>query len=182
MIRVLHVIGKRPTGGIGTVVKNYQRHINKEECVFDYLIFDDEPSGDFDEYVMALGSKVYVLPELKNKRLFSINNKIKDFFLKTGYCYDIVHLHSANIGFMVFRYAKMVGIKIRIIYSHATKYSDKKINSVRNYFLYKPTNKLANNYFYCSNLARQFLFNNVNINLYFMHNAIECEKYKYNES
>ncbi|MFQ6793942.1 MAG: glycosyltransferase [Thomasclavelia sp.] len=181
-MRILHVIGKRPTGGIGTVVKNYQKHLPDESCKFDYMIFNDIKHGDFDRFVENMGSKVYVLSKLKNRRLFKINYEIKQFFKEHAKEYDIVHLHSANIGFMIFKYAKKYGIKVRIIHSHATKYSDKKINGIRNYFLYKPSVKMATHYFYCSELARTFLFPKIESNLYFMHNAIDSNYFKFNAS
>ena len=37
--RVLEIIGKRPVGGVGTVMLNYQRHMNMERVQMDYLIF-----------------------------------------------------------------------------------------------------------------------------------------------
>ena len=177
MERILHVIGKRPTGGIGTVVKNYQKYIDKRYVNFDYLIFNDNPTGQFDEDVKKLGSNVYVLPELKNTRLFLINREIKNFFRRHSGEYKIVHLHSANIGFMVLKYAKQNGVKIRIIHSHSIKYSNKFLNSLRNYFLYKYSLVYANNYFYCSNSAKDFLFNDKKNNLFQMYNAIESHKY-----
>ena len=48
---VLEIIGKRPVGGVGTVMLNYQRHMNMERVQMDYLIFGeqeetfDNPSG-----------------------------------------------------------------------------------------------------------------------------------------
>lgn len=178
-MRVLHVIGKRPTGGIGTVVKNYQLNVDRKYCEFDYLIFNDEKDGAFDQYVTQLGSKVYVLPELKNTRLYLINRKIRIFFKEHGCDYDVVHLHSANIGFMVFVHARNNGVKVRVLHSHSTKYSEKKINGIRNYFLYKSSVYYATDYFYCSNMAKQFLFPRINKNLYSMHNAIDCKKYRF---
>ena len=72
MVRILEVIGKRPQGGIGAFITNYQAHFKKDDIKLDYLIFNDEKTGPFDEKVKAMGSSVYVLPELKNTRLFMV--------------------------------------------------------------------------------------------------------------
>ena len=42
--RVLEIIGKRPVGGVsvGTVMLNYQRHMNMERVQMDYLIFGEQ--------------------------------------------------------------------------------------------------------------------------------------------
>ena len=39
---VLEIIGKRPVGGVGTVMLNYQRHMNMERVQMDYLIFGEQ--------------------------------------------------------------------------------------------------------------------------------------------
>lgn len=80
MVKVLNIIGKRPTGGIGSFVYNYQMHMNRDLVQVDYLLFDDSLSGPFDEKVKKLGSKVYVLPALKNIRLFTIRKQIDIFY------------------------------------------------------------------------------------------------------
>lgn len=182
MNRILHVIGKRPTGGIGTVVKNYQSNIDRDIINFDYLIFNDELTGDFDEYVKGLGSKVYVFPELRNSRFFMLDKKIKDFFEEYGKEYKIVHLHSINIGFMVLKYAEKTGIKVRIVHSHATEYSDKKLNAIRNFFLYKVSMKYATDYFYCSREAGKFLYGDRKEHTFEMYNAINPMRYAYNQA
>lgn len=105
MIRVLNVIGRRPTGGIGAVVTNYQSSF-QEKIVFDYLIFSDDLTGEFDSLVKKMGSRVYVLPALKSSRFISINHVIKRFFSEIKDEYDIVHIHTVNIAFLVARYAK----------------------------------------------------------------------------
>lgn len=180
-MKILHVIGKRPTGGIGTVVKNYQSHLDITKCQFDYLIFNDEKNGDFDEYVKSYGSNVYVLPELRNSRLFLITREVKRFLEKNAKSYDAIHLHSPNIAFIVLRYAKKYDINIRIIHSHATEYSDKKLNAIRNYFLCIPGLYYATDYFYCSEAAKDFLFSKKTDHLFEMYNAIETEAFKFNK-
>ena len=59
--RVLEIIGKRPVGGVGTVMLNYQRHMNMERVQMDYLIFGEQEET-FDKEVKKLGSRVYTCP------------------------------------------------------------------------------------------------------------------------
>ena len=181
MMRVLHVIGKRPKGGIGAVVKNYQRYIDKTQVQFDYLIFDDSLEGDFDIYVKNLGSNVYVLPELKNQRVFSLASAIDNFFGIYSKDYQIVHLHSPNIAFMILYSAEKYGIRYRIIHSHATLYSDKKLNALRNEILCIPIKQLANIYMACSEAAGDFLYGkNSRDHVVIVKNAIDCNRYAFN--
>lgn len=182
MVRVLEVIGKRPKGGIGAFVINYQSHFPDDYVQIDYLIFSDEPSGDFDEKVKGLGSKIYVLPKLKNSRLIRIWKDINKFFNTYGSSYNAVHLHSVNIAFMVFPAARRNGIKYLLAHSHATMFSDKKLNGIRNYFLCKGLKKKATHYLACSIAAGDFLFGkNERYKVTVLNNAIECEKYAFSE-
>lgn len=180
MVRILEVIGKRPQGGIGAFITNYQSHFKGDNVKLDYLIFNDAPTGEFDDRVKTMGSNVFVLPELKNKRLFSIWKAIDDFFDSNGKNYDAVHLHSVNIAFMVFPAAKRNGIEYRLAHSHSTVYSDKRINAVRNYILCLGLRKNATHYLACSVAAGDFLFGKANRNrVKVFNNAIDCEKYAF---
>ena len=177
-IRVLNIIGYRPRGGVGSVVYNYQTHMDQEVIQSDYLLFNDVPDGEFDIKVREYGSSVYVLPELKNSRFFLIFRRINNFFKEHAKDYDIVHLHSANIGFICLPIAKKYGINIRIIHSHSTFFSDKKLNAIRNRILCIPINMLASDYIACSKAAGEFLFGKKKFVIF--KNAIDCKKYQYN--
>lgn len=181
MVKVLNIIGKRPTGGIGAFTYNYQSHINKNNKIqIDYLLFDDKQDGEFDRKVKAIGSKVYVLPALKNFRLFSIWKKIDLFMKYYGRHYDVLHLHSVNIAFMYFASARKYGVKNLIAHSHATVYSDKKLNALRNKILCLNLKRLANHYLACSKAAGEFLFGKESIeNVIVFNNAIECDKFRF---
>lgn len=181
MVKVLNVIGRRPTGGIGAVVKNYQLHFD-EKIKYDYLIFSKEPTSKFDRYVNALGSEVFVLPELCAKNFFKIRHKIKRFFEGVGSNYDIVHIHAVNITFLIAPYAKKVGINKIIAHSHATKFSDKKLNALRNQILCLNLKKQCSNYMACSKEAGAFLFGKRYMKkgkVKILKNAIDIDQYRF---
>ncbi|MDU4892215.1 MAG: glycosyltransferase family 1 protein [Clostridium sp.] len=183
IIKVLNIIGKRPTGGIGSVVYNYQSNFTNENLKSDYMIFANENDGEFDQKVRKLGSKVYVMPELKYTNLFTLIKKIDAFFAEKASQYNAIHLHSVNIGFLCYPIAKKYGIENLIAHSHATMYSDKKLNAIRNYFLCIPLKKWANRYFACSNAAGEFLYGKKAVedgNVLVLNNAIDCNKFKFN--
>jgi hypothetical protein len=99
--RVLEIIGKRPVGGVGTVMLNYQTYVNAEKVQMDYLIFGEE-SEHFDEQVKALGSKVYMYPALSGSQMGRTKSYLEDFFAKHAKEYDLVHLHAPTIAFLAF--------------------------------------------------------------------------------
>lgn len=184
MVRVLNVIGRRPTGGIGSVVKNYQSHF-PYKIVYDYLLFSKDATGDFDGFVEKMGSKVYVLPELKLKNLFKILSTLKKFFIMHGNDYDIVHIHTVNVAFMVGRYARKAGIKNIIAHSHATQFSDKKLNALRNKILCSNLKKICTHYIACSEEAGSFLFGKEYMTagkVKILKNAIDINKFLFSEA
>lgn len=183
-VRVLNIIGRRPTGGIGSVVYNYQNNFTDTNLEFDYMLFTEGNDGDFDKKVKYLGSKIYIMPSLKYFNIIKIFKEVSDFFKKKGKHYDIIHLHSINIGFICYPIAKKNGIKNLIAHSHSVVYSNNKFNSIRNRILCIPLKKWANKYFACSKDAGKFLFGETaieNKEVYIMNNAIDCEDFKYNE-
>lgn len=182
--KILHVIGKRPKGGIGTFLRNMHMGIDSSKIKFDYLInASPDEQGDFDKAVKGFGGDVFYLPELKYRNTINYIKKLNEFF-KYHNEYDIVHLHTANIGVFTFAFALKYGIKYRILHSHNTKYSDKKLNSIRNYFLQLPVKKMANIFFACSEKAGEFLFGNKNFDpkkMFIAKNAIDADVFRFDE-
>jgi glycosyltransferase involved in cell wall biosynthesis len=182
-IKILHVVGKRPKGGIGTFLINITKYMDKEKFEFDFLINGTVTPGEFDKRMLELGSNVYVLPELKYRSAFHYIKELKSFY-NCHHEYDIVHIHSPNIT--VFNYyflKKYPSIKIAV-HSHSTKYSDKFINSLRNFFLYMPIKRIADLYFACNISSAKFLFgrNKKTINkVIIVHNGIEIDKFTFSD-
>lgn len=77
--RVLEIIGKRPVGGVGTVMLNYQRHMNMERVQMDYLIFGEQEET-FDKEVKKLGSRVYTYPALSGRQMGQTKKYFEQFF------------------------------------------------------------------------------------------------------
>lgn len=183
MLRILNVIGRRPVGGIGSVVKNYQSNFS-QEIVFDYLLFSDDSSGEFDLFVERLGSNVYVLPALKASRFINLSRMLDVFFRKVKDEYDIIHIHTVNIAFLIVKYANKYGIRHIVAHSHATKFSDKKINALRNKILCKNLIKNCNGFVACSEEAGNFLFGEGLMQsgkVKVIKNAINIDKFKFSE-
>lgn len=182
-IKILHVIGKRPKGGVGTFLINMHSNIDTTKVEFDYLINASiEEEGYFDNIVSSLGANVFILPELKYENVFRYLKELNNFF-KQHNDYKAIHLHTANIGIFTFAMAKKYGLKHRILHSHNTKYSDKKFNSIRNFIMQLPVKKMANVYFACSKKAGRFLFGANNLDkgkIFIAKNAINAEVYRYN--
>jgi glycosyltransferase involved in cell wall biosynthesis len=177
-VRVLEVIGKRPVGGVGTVLLNYQKFIDADKVQMDYLIFGEEEEP-FDRQVKALGSTVYARPALAGKQAGRTMDDLNVFFREHGLEYDIVHLHAPYIAGMVFSAAKKNGIAHRIVHSHATLYSENKVRAMRNRILWMISQGKITDRIGCSEAAGKFLFRNKPYTV--LKNAIDYDAYLYDE-
>lgn len=176
-VRVLEIIGKRPVGGVGTVMLNYQTYIDAEKVQMDYLIFGDA-AETFDESVKALGSKVYMYPALSGSQMGRTKAYLEEFFAEYAVAYDIVHLHAPTIAFLAFPIIAKHGIKTRIIHSHATLYAENKIKAIRNKILWALAKGKITDRIGCSKAAGDFLFGTEEFIV--LKNAIAYEDYLYN--
>lgn len=177
--RVLEIIGKRPVGGVGTVLLNYQKYMDRERVQMDYLIFGDAEEN-FDKAVKKLGSKVYVCPALSGRQMGKTKQYFKEFFKNHAGKYDIVHLHAPYIAFLCFPAAAEYGIGCRIVHSHATLYAESRIKAVRNRMLWSISQKYITERIGCSEAAGSFLFGKKKYMV--LKNAICCEDYLYDEN
>ena len=177
--RVLEIIGKRPVGGVGTVMLNYQTYMDAEKVQMDYLIFGEETER-FDEQVKALGSKVYVYPALSGRQMGRTKVYMEAFLKEHKGEYDIIHLHAPYIAFLVFPIAEKYGIQTRIVHSHATLYAENKIKAIRNKLLWIPAQGKITDRIGCSKAAGDFLFGNKPFTV--LKNAIAYEDYLYDET
>lgn len=182
MVHVLEVIGKRPVGGVGTVMLNYQKYINEEKVQMDYLIFGEE-SELFDRQVEKLGSKVYLYPALSGLHMSKTKKYMEKFLIEHMDYYDIIHLHAPNMAFLIFPVAKKYGITTCIVHSHATLYAENKVKAIRNQILWefgkRAGRKVNLQLIGCSDAAGKFLFKNKKYLV--LKNAIEKDAYCYDE-
>jgi len=181
--KILHVIGKRPKGGVGTFLMNMHENIDTTKIQFDYLINESMQVGDFENKAKQLGGKVFVLPELNYRNTFKYLKELHDFYKNYHNNYEIIHFHSVNIAIFNFLFARRYGIKSFIAHSHSTKSSDKFINRIRNFFLQLPIKKICSSYLACSLQAATYLYGETNVlanKVVIIKNGINPDKFKFN--
>ena len=181
MIRVLQVIGGMNAGGMETMLMNYYRNINNNEIQFDFLI-SAKKKCFYEDEINALGGRIYRVTA-RRKNILKNRKEIRDFFRNNKY--DIVEFHQGITYFYPLKVAKKSGVKVRIIHNHGIDRKFlKKFKIYNELYAKKRINGLATNFFSCSKEVNEQLFtkktlkrNKVNI----INNAIDIEKYKYNE-
>ena len=178
-IRVAQIIGKWLGGGVESVVMNYYRNIDRNKIQFDFICDNDSTNIPYAE-IESLGGKVILIPPYQ--KVIKYHKELKRV-LKDGN-YKIVHSHINTLSVFSLFAAKCAGVPVRIAHSHSTtNKKEKKKNLIKQ--VLRPFSKVfATDYMCCSELAGRWLFGNKEYdkgNVYLLNNAIDLEKFKYNE-
>ena len=179
-IRVAHIIGKWLGGGVEAVVMNYYRHIDRKKIQFDFLCDEDSTNIPYEE-IEQLGGRVILIPPYQ--KVFKYQKELIRIFKENNY--KIVHSHINTLSVFPLRAAKKAGVKVRIAHSHSTTNKKEWKKNLLKQVL-RPFSKVyATDYMCCSELAGRWLFGDKAYNskkVYLLNNAIDLDKFKYNES
>lgn len=142
--------------GVNSFIMNYFRTIDHSKVQIDILTYKKSPSGDspYEKEVKNAGGNIYLLPSLKKpiKHIQAINT-----ILRKGN-YDIVHDNSLLITIPLMIISRVVGVKIRILHSHATRLGETKAKEKRNRTFVPALLINCNCYVGCSEAAGKALF------------------------
>lgn len=179
-IRVLHFVSTLSRGsGVMSVIMNYYRHIDRDKVQFDFLHFI-ACEDSYMEEIRELGGKIYCID--KPGSSFQSIKQLNSFFRLHAGEYTWLHNHEVYLTFLLRPIAKRYGLEKFIVHCHATKYSDKTLNAVRNRILCLPIRFMKVERFACSEAAGKFLYGEKMLKagkVFIMHNAIECEKFRF---
>lgn len=107
------------SGGVGTVVLNIFRNIDKSRFTIDFCVPDSD-SGEYDSEIIQAGSKIFHIPQIRKVGPHKFIKTIKELLKKEG-PYDAVHIHSVHMGALAITAAKRAGVKRRIYHVHNTQ-------------------------------------------------------------
>ncbi|KGE18326.1 glycosyltransferase family 1 protein [Paenibacillus wynnii] len=182
MLKVLHVVSTLSrSSGVMSFIMSYYRNINRSSIQFDFLYWVDS-NGTYAEEIEELGGRVYFVkkPGFSKNSFFSILSFFKDNSDK----YKILHLHEVYLNSLFSILGRKYGVRHIISHSHTTKYSDKKINAIRNRILCLPLKKNVDAYFACSQAAGNFLYGKRLMKqgkIKIINNAVDSKKFEFNE-
>lgn len=167
--------------GVSAVVTNYFFQMDPQRVQCDFLLYE-MPEDAWMTRLTAAGAKVYATGKPSGRSMAEYERNVKDFFRQHAKDYDIVHVHIPNAAFIVLRYAKKYGIKVRILHSHNARGADGAVKKIRNYLLNQWGIRYANQYFACSVKAGNYLFGEKRCGqLVVLPNAIRLERYAFDE-
>lgn len=179
-IRVASVIGRYIGGGVEAVTINYYRNIDKNKVQLDFICDEDSTNIPYEE-IEKMGGKVIIIPSYSKP--FKYHKALKKV-LKEGN-YKIIHSNINTLSVFSLFAAKCAGVPIRIAHSHSTTNKKEKKKNLMKQVLRPFSKVFATDYMCCSELAGRWLFGNKEYdkgNVYLLNNAIDLDKFKYNES
>lgn len=178
-IRIAHIVGKWVGGGVESNLMNYFRNIDRNKVQFDFICDSDSSDIPYEE-IEALGGKVIVIPPYQ--KVFKYHKQLKEV-LKNGN-YKIVHSHINTLSVFSLFAAKCAKIPVRIAHSHSTTNKKEWKKNLLKQTL-KPFAKVfATHYMACTEYAGKWMFGEKQYrenNIYFLNNAIDLDKFKYDE-
>lgn len=174
MIKVLQYIPSFDVGGIESFVLNMNEKMN-EECQFTYLV-EKDVNNYYKQKIEKLGGKIIRISNLTKegvlKHIISIRNVLKEGK------YDAIHVHGCDIRIFALLFAKICGIKVRILHIHTTKIE--RYVKIKRFFL-NINIKLSNKLLACSDEAARSMYGKRENDAVIVKNGIDLEKYKYDE-
>ena len=177
MIRILQCVNDMHRAGLETMLMNYYRNIDREKIQFDLLTHRPYRS-DYDDEIESLGGKIYYAPRLYPQNYPKYFKWMRQFFANHPE-YKIVHSHIDAMSYLPLKAAKQANVPVRIAHSHNTSIDKDFKYFLKKYFRSRITS-VATNYCACGKEAGEFLFGNKNFT--FIPNAIEVDRFLYNES
>ena len=183
MLRIIHYVPNlNCTSGITNMLMNYYRNIDRTKIQFDFIYFMNNTKNNFCDEIKSLGGNICHIDPPTHYSNFK--KQLKDYLKKLNKNNKYV-FHNHQLAFTILLYPIIKKEKniVFIVHNHMTKYSDKKISSIRNYILSIPIkymNKI--HIFACSNEAAQLIIKNKKRDYYIMDNGINIRKYLFDET
>jgi len=155
-IRVLQILVCLGSGGVETLLLNFQRRL-PEHIHFDYLVaHHDVRDAEAKQY----GSLIHVIP--RERRVPWKHPQLVAELIEK-YRYDVIHFHRFAFGGAILQTARQLGVPLRIAHSHHISFQESGVLKNLLYSAYHQTvnrfllNRHATHILACSNEAGRFL-------------------------
>ena len=174
-IKIVNIVSRMIFGGVESVIYNYYSNMNLDKFEL-YIITKNDYKTEAVEKFKKIGFKfIFVDDWEKNPR--KVKKQLLEIFNKNRF--DIIHSHLSHTNFYFMYLAYISKIPIRISHSHLSV-KDKSIKDRIKHFIYKRLIWIfAPDFVACGKEAAKNLYNS-NMNVVIFNNAIDMEKYIYN--
>lgn len=177
---ILHIVPKLEMGGIGMMLLNYYKNIDKNKYCFDVVVYGEE-IGSLENEFLKLGSEIFhVTP--KRESFFKYRKDMNKIYnLKKYYA---IHAHQNTLSFLPLMIAKKCGYKIRIAHAHECISSPTFLQKIKRDIFLILNNIYVTHYLYCGENSKKWVFGNKKNNkknYKFIPNGINIQKFEYSE-
>lgn len=183
MKKVALVVSGLSSGGVETFILNFFKEINRVENYDKYIITHNKPSNDVKNKFENLGFTIFTVPS-KKESVYKNVKSINEIFKNNKF--DIVHSHMAKSNFIIMKLAKKNNVPVRIAHSHQSMKIDGKLKQKIYKIIQFLNRKYANIFLGCSEAALIYGFGervlSNNYSYLVIHNAIDLERFKFNNS
>lgn len=187
-MRILYILNDTlKRGGTESVVLGYSSALKKQNIVIDFMLHTTEDEAASNEIVSRVRADGFTVYTVTPRRISISQNKSDILRVLKDNKYDIVHAHADCANYLLLKYAKKAGVKVRIAHSHNTNIPIK-CDSLKNvlHYLYleycrKSVCRVSTHTMACSYEAAVWLFGSARVaDTYFLHNAIDIDSYQFN--
>lgn len=182
-MKVLQIAVGINGGGVGAVLLNYCKNMNRKNVQTDIIIDDVEAVKNgslLEDEFKKLGCNIFrVTPKSVNLKE---NIKQVSEIIKNGN-YDVIHSNMEEWSALYCYLGKKYGVKKRIAHAHLAYVKKGLVKTLYNKVLRVALKHYATDFFACSLDAGKYLFGEKTVsksNFRVLPNAIEVEKYVYN--
>lgn len=181
-IRILQFPGTMLYGGVGSVVMNIYRNIDRSKVQFDFCV-PREGDGPLDEEIIKLGGRIFHVPQIRKVGFKNYIDTVVDIIRKNGH-FAAVHIHSVHMGAVILRAAKKAGVQCRIYHVHNTK--DAALETIPMHTIFEKALKImikkdATVRLACGQEAGRYIYGNSSFTV--INNAVDTSRfYPYDES
>lgn len=157
-IRILQFPGSMMLGGVGSVVMNLYRNIDRTKVQFDFCVHRNE-RGPLDDEIESLGGRIFYIPQMREYGFKHYIRSIRNIIRKNG-PYKYGHIHSIHMGAVTAFALKREGVKV-IYHAHNThdpaldRYP---LHNLLECFLKSYIQKNANYRFACGKKAGEYIY------------------------
>lgn len=178
MKRVLLIGSVDIYGGVGHMILEFCRNINKDVVHFDFLYYDDI-SAEAKKIIDSYNGTFYKIPRY-SKQPFQFYQKIKEFF--QTHEYDVVHIHASTSMLIMYALPVWRSEKTKIFYQSHSDCVEGTVNKTVHFFSRRLVVKYANCKMAVSEAAARFMYGKKRGNeTLILKNGINIKKYEFNE-
>lgn len=175
-IRIMQFPGTMLFGGVGSIVMDIYRKINKSIIQFDFCV-PRQYRGPLDDEIEQLGGRIFYIPEMRKVGIKKYINEVSQLLKKNG-PYNAVHIHSIHMGAVTLYAAKKAGIEKRIYHAHSTQDPALKYLPAHNIiecFLKKYIKNNATSLLACGEMAGVYIYGNKQFRV--INNAVDVNRF-----